>query len=127
VARISILFGLLLVALGVGAFAYASPGADKTPYTALIPAGFGLPLVLLGAVALKDNLRKHAMHLAAMVGLIGAVGGAVMLLLPFLKGTGIERPFAYGCQAALTVLCLIFVGLCVNSFVQARRRRGAAP
>jgi hypothetical protein len=50
-----------------------------------------------------------------------------MLLLPVIKGTEIARPIAYACQAALTVLCLIYVGLCVNSFVQARRRRAAAP
>ncbi len=122
-ARISIVFGLLLTALGVGAFV----GTGSEHPTALIPAGFGLVLVLLGALALKDNLRKHAMHLAAVVGLIGAVGGAVMLLLPFIKGTGIQRPTAYACTAAMTVLCLGFVGLCVNSFVQARRRRMAAP
>jgi hypothetical protein len=117
------MFGLLLVALGVGGFV----GTGSVHLTALIPAGFGLALGLLGLVALKDGLRKHAMHLAAMVGLIGAVGGAVMLLLPVIKGAAIEFPVAYACQSALTVLCLIFVGLCVNSFVQARRRRAAAP
>src|SRR5207248_2370092 len=120
---ISIIFGVLLIALGVGG--YLGTGSEHA--TALIPAAFGLALLLLGFVALKDNLRKHAMHLAAMVGLIGAVGGAVMLLLPVIKGKEIERPVAYGCQAALTVLCLVFVALCVNSFVQTRRRRAAAP
>jgi hypothetical protein len=123
VPHISVIFGLLLIALGVGGFV----GTGSEHLTALIPAGFGLALALLGVVALKDSLRKHAMHLAAMVGLIGAVGGAVMVVLPLVTGTGIQRPVAYSCQAALTVLCLVFVGLCVNSFVQARRRRAAAP
>jgi hypothetical protein len=123
VPHISVIFGLLLIALGVGGFV----GTGSEHLTALIPAGFGLALALLGVVALKDSLRKHAMHLAAMVGLVGAVGGAVMVVLPLVKGTGIERPVAYSCQTALTVLCLVFVGLCVNSFVQARRRRAAAP
>jgi hypothetical protein len=67
------------------------------------------------------------MHLAAMVGLVGGVGGLVMLLLPLVRGEEIKSSVAYGCKAALTVLCLVFVGLCVNSFVQARRRRAAAP
>jgi hypothetical protein len=66
------------------------------------------------------------MHLAAMVGLLGAVGGVIALLLPVFKGQPSE-PIAAACKAALTVLCLVFVGLCVNSFVQARRRRAAAP
>jgi hypothetical protein len=121
VARISIVFGLLLIALGAGG--YLGTGSEHP--TALIPAGFGLALILLGVVALKDTLRKHAMHVAAMVGLIGAVGGGVMLVLPLFQETPIKA-VAYACKAAMFVLCLAFVGLCVNSFVQARRRRGAA-
>lgn len=120
-SRVSIVFGLLLIALGVGGFL----GTGSEHPTALIPAGLGLLLALLGALALKEGLRKHAMHVAAVVGLVGAAGGAFMLLRPFLKGTGIERPVAYACTAAMSALCLAFVGLCVNSFVQARRRRAA--
>jgi hypothetical protein len=122
VARISIVFGLLLIALGLGGFV----GTGSEHVTALIPAAIGLILILLGALALKEGLRKHAMHLAAMVGLLGAVGGAVKLLLPFIKGTE-RRLVADACTAAMTLLCLVFVGLCVNSFIQARRRRAAAP
>jgi hypothetical protein len=29
-------------------------------------------------------------------------------------------------QLAMAVICLVFVGQCVNSFIQARRRRRAA-
>jgi hypothetical protein len=122
VPHITVVFGLLLIALGVGG--YVGTGSEHP--TALIPAGFGVVLALLGLLSLKNNLRKHAMHLAAMVGLLGAIGGAVTLILPVLKGTPSD-PVASGCKAAMTVLCLVFVGLCVNSFVQARRRRAAAP
>jgi hypothetical protein len=123
VARISIVFGLLLIALGVGGFV----GTGSEHKTALIPAGLGAVLALLGVVALKESRRKHAMHFAAVVGLFGGAGGAYMLLKPFIGDKPIERPVAYGCTAAMTVLCLAFVALCVNSFVQARRRRTAAP
>ncbi|HKI37965.1 MAG TPA: hypothetical protein VKA46_39285 [Gemmataceae bacterium] len=122
-ARISIVFGLLLIALGVGAFV----GTGSEHYTALIPAGLGLVLSLLGALALNERRRKHAMHLAAMVGLAGVGGGGYMLLRPFIKGTEIQRPIAYACTAVMSLLCLVFVALCVNSFLQARRRRAAAP
>jgi hypothetical protein len=115
-------FGLLLIVLGVGAFV----GTGSEHYTALIPAGFGLALLLLGVLALKDNLRKHAMHLAAIVGLFGAGAGVVTLILPIVKGTALD-PVATGCKAALAILCAAFVALCVNSFIQARRRRAAAP
>ena len=116
-------FGLFLIVLGLAGFF----GSGSEHPTALIPAGLGLALVLLGLAATRDKLRKHAMHLAAMVGLLGAIGGAVMLLLPFIRGTEIARPGAYACQAIMTVLCLAFVGLCVRSFIQARRRRALRP
>ncbi len=120
--QVANVFGLLLIALGFGG--YFGTGSEAP--TALIPAGFGLALLLLGLISLKDNLRKHAMHLAAMIGLVGALGGAIMLLLPLVRGTGIARPVAYACQATMTVLCVVFVGLCVRSFIQARRRRAAS-
>src|SRR5262249_47139153 len=69
--NITVVFGILLIIVGAVGFAL-SYQADKPPYTALIPAGFGLVLAILGVLARKDNLRKHVMHLAAMVGLIGA-------------------------------------------------------
>jgi hypothetical protein len=122
VASVSIVFGLLLVALGIGGYV----GPEVKSGTALIPTWFGLALVLLGLVALKENLRKHAMHLAAMVGLLGVIGGVFSLLLPVFKGAPSD-PIAAGCKAGMTVLCAVFVGLCVNSFIQARRRRAAAP
>ena len=58
----AIVFGILLIGLGVGGFF----GTGAAHPTALIPAAFGLVLALLGLVALlKPNLRKHVMHVAA--------------------------------------------------------------
>ena len=51
---------------------------DATP-TALIPSGVGLVLVVLGAVA-EGRLRKHAMHAAAAVGVLGFLFGAGWLI-----------------------------------------------
>jgi hypothetical protein len=121
VPRVSIVFGLLLIALGLGGY-FGTGTSSPTPF---IPAGFGLVLLVLGALALKERLRKHAMHAAAGVGLLGAVGAVVRLLQPLYGDKGIEHPVAYGCTAAMAALCLAFVALCVNSFVQARRRRAA--
>ena len=95
--------------------------------TALSLAG----LVLLGALSFKDRLRKHAMHLAAVVGLVGFVVPGIMgipKLITWLGGGEIPRPAAAVSQSMTAVLCAVFVGLCVNSFIQARRRRaGATP
>ena len=114
---VTIIFGLVLIALG--AVGYTSTWAS----TALIPAYFGLALAVCGGLALKDNLRKHAMHGAAMVGLIGSIGGLVMAILDLTKGESEWRPVAFTMKLALAVTCGVFVALCVKSFIEARRRR----
>jgi uncharacterized membrane protein HdeD (DUF308 family) len=117
VARITIGIGILLVVLGVAGF-YHNPEAP----TALIPAGFGAVLLVLGVVALTEHLRKHAMHAAVLVGLVGFVGAAVMAAKAGLSDK-IDRPVAFGMQVAMAVTCAVFVGLCIKSFIDARRRR----
>lgn len=119
--RLAILFGALLVLLGIGAYV-ANLGGDKASWTALIPAFFGLPILLLGLAGLKDSVRKHAMHAAsalALLGVIGALGRPVALLLSGKLHWGV--PLAS--QIAMALLCGVFLGLCVKSFVDARRRR----
>ena len=58
-AKITIGLGLVLIALGLGSYF----GTGQASVTALIPAFFGLPLLLLGLVALKERMRKNAMHM----------------------------------------------------------------
>src|SRR5438128_2075722 len=92
-ARYAIVFGILLIAVGLAGYF----GTDTTSRTPLIPAGLGGLLVVLGLLALKDSLRKHAMHAAAMVGLIGFLGGAYRLVEPLKKlsaGEQLPRPIA---------------------------------
>ncbi len=71
-AKITIGLGVVLVTLGVGGYF----GTGRESWTALIPAGFGLPLLILGFVALQDARRKHAMHAAVALGVLGFVGTA---------------------------------------------------
>jgi hypothetical protein len=122
---VAILCGAALVALGLDGYAdfagLIRPTELHSP-TALIPAYFGAALVLCGLVALNERLLKHAMHFAAMVGLIGLLAGAGMGLPKLLAGDT-ARPAAMRSQLWLAGVCLVFVVLCVNSFVRARRRR----
>jgi hypothetical protein len=69
-------------------------------WTALIPAFFGLPLVILGVLALQEGWRKHAMHAAVVVGLIGFLGGAFSLVRPLLSDREI-KPMAATMQALM--------------------------
>lgn len=118
-ANTTILFGVLLILLGAGGYV----GSGMTSPTALIPAVFGLLLIVAGAITRNEARRKHAMHGAAMVGLLGFLGSASGLLqLPALMSGGeVARPMAVWSKSAMAALCLVFVGLCVKSFIDARR------
>jgi len=116
-APIAIVFGLILIVLGVGGYL-----ATMTSFTALIPAVLGLILLGLGMLARQEKMRMHAMHGAALIGLIGLLGGAAMIVRALLSDSAI-RPVSFGMNIAMAVLCAVFLGLCVKSFIDARRRR----
>ncbi len=120
--RLAVVFGLLLIALGVGGYVFT--GAASA--TALIPAFFGLPMAGLGALALwHEPLRMHAMHGAALLGILGVAGnaGAFAPAFRLLVGGQVERPAAVVLRVVMAVLCAVFTVLCVKSFVDARRAR----
>ena len=117
---LAIIFGIVLNAMGFGA--YVASGA----YTSLIPSGFGTLIFLSGLISVfAPKIRMHLMHVAALVGLLGTLGGLGMglpKLGALLSGTA-ARPLASGMQIAMGVVCLIFLVLCVKSFIDARRAR----
>ncbi|MCB1019726.1 MAG: hypothetical protein H6509_12625 [Bryobacterales bacterium] len=123
-AKTTMLFGALLILLGVVGWV----GSGMESPTALIPSAFGLLLLIAGGAALNENRRKHAMHGAAMVGLLGFLGSASGLLqLPaLLGGAEVARPAAVASKSAMAVLSAIFVALCVRSFIAARKARKIA-
>ncbi len=122
-AKITIGLGLVLIALGLGSYF----GTGRASVTALIPAFFGLPLLLLGLVALKERMRTIAMIIAVVIGLLGFAGTVSGLMkLPVLLTSGqLDRPAAVAVQAAMAIVCFVFVVLSVRSFIKARRA-GAA-
>lgn len=94
-------------------------------WTALIPAFFGVPIGLLGAAAMKPRWRKHAMHAAAVIALLGLLGSARGVPTAFraMGGAEVDRPGAAISQAVMAALCLVFVIMAVKSFIDARRCR----
>lgn len=111
--RWTILFGMLLVAIGVGG--YYVTGAEH--HTALIPAVLGVAMFVCGVVAAQGAMRMLAMHVAALIGLIGFFGPVITL---FSNATETAAVLSKGLTSSL---CLVFVMLCVNSFLEARRAR----
>jgi len=72
---------------------------------------------------MKEHLRMHAMHGAVLVALLGAFGSLGRLIPSLIKGGG--QPVAQISQGLTAVLCAIFVYLCVQSFMAARKAREA--
>jgi hypothetical protein len=122
-ANVTIGFGLLLSALGLGGY-FATGQASLT---ALIPLAFGLLLLVLGVLARQESLRKHAMHIAAAVGLLGFLGPLRVLpqMLRLAGGQEVPHRAAVLDQLAMMVVCGVFLALCIRSFVMARRARAA--
>ena len=115
---ISIIFGILLIVIGVVGYGYGL-SAGNASVTALIPAFFGLVLAACGAVAqAADGLRKHLMHVAVVVALLGFILTAGRLAM---KITDITISPAVLSQASMALICLVFVILAIRSFSAARR------
>jgi hypothetical protein len=116
--------GLLLVIFG--AVSYVTSGGVSL--TAFIPSIIGAVLVLCGAVAVRSpGLRPHAMHVAALIALVGVMGTASALLqVPaMLAGEGVGRRPAVVARASMAVILLVYLGFSIRSFAQARLMRKA--
>ena len=131
-AKFAVAFGVVMILLGAGAYGLALAGVigSKASLTALIPAAFGLVLVILGALgAAKPHLNKHVMHAAvtvALLGFFGSIGGVVKLIRYATDSLPADAPVrmsAWVTQAIMAGLMLVFVVMCVRSFIAARKAR----
>ena len=116
----SIALGLLLVLIGIAGYIYGVMNGTAS-VTALIPAFFGIVLAALGyAAKAKENLRKHLMHAAVVIALIGFIATAGRL---FSKFSELTMSAAVLSQMATAAVCLLFVILGIKSFADARKNR----
>ena len=67
----------------------------------------------------------HAMHGAALLGLVGFLVPAIRVILAFVDGASINLAIAG--QIAMAILCAVFLVLCIRSFIAARRARTQRP
>ncbi len=125
-AKLTIVFGVLLIL--TGAVAYAEAGHHPHSF---IPVGFGLLLAIFGALANTPDSKKRMlfMHIAVTVGLLGFLGTLPGIIATIRRAAGqvVASP-AHDAAIVQTVmggLCFVFVALCVRSFIAARRSRVA--
>ena len=131
-AKVTLVFAVLLVALGL--IGYVGTGSQHV--TALIPTWFGVALALFGLLAMhpSESRRKLFMHLSVTIGLLGLIGGAVEIIRSFVAASRTAAPIpgshlvaingvALASKLTMTGLLLLYVILCVRSFIAARRAR----
>jgi L-asparagine transporter-like permease len=133
-AKLAMVFGILVALVGVAGY------VSTHFWHALIPVVLGVLLILLGLVANTEDVKRRmlAMHIAVTVGLLGFLGTipGLIAMMGFVTGTHQEtanehievgtlsvHKLAAEVQSATSILCLIFVLLCVRSFIAARRAR----
>ena len=119
----SIAFGVLLILIGAIGYIYGLMN-DKASITALIPAFFGIVMAALGIAArASEGLRKHLMHAAILIALLGFILTAGRLIM---KLNELTMSAAMVSQAAMAIVCLAFVILSIRSFAAARQERDSA-
>ncbi|MGA2251558.1 hypothetical protein [Terracidiphilus sp.] len=125
-AKVTLVFAVLLVALGL--IGYIGTGSQYV--TALIPAWFGLALGVFGLLSISpsEGRRKLFAHINVTIGLVGFIGGAVEAIRGYLsaKAKGlVPDQIALASKVTMAGLLLVYVILCVRSFIAARAARKA--
>lgn len=119
-ASTTIALGVVLIVLGLAGYFLTG----MVSVTALIPAFFGVVIGLCGLIARDERKRKHAMHAAVFIALIGFAGSVPGLLkiADVFDGTA-ARPAAVISQSIMAVLTLGYVIVAIRSFLAARDAR----
>lgn len=110
---LGIALGIVLVVLGVGAYVLS----DFASVTALIPAVFGVLVVVLGVVGRRQpdrqRLAAYGIGLLAALGVLGSLRG-VPGIVALLTGGSVESVVAAVSQGAMIVICLVLLGAVVQ-------------
>ncbi|MBB3204678.1 hypothetical protein FHS27_000442 [Rhodopirellula rubra] len=123
-ARIGIVFGLLLFGLTIAGLSTTS---QKT-YTQFIPMMFGIPLLFLGVVALNPHRRGESVFVALLLALLCTIlGGGRLISLGFAWMAGEHiNPLSVRLVAGMTIIGGVFVIVAERWRRNRRRSENAA-
>jgi hypothetical protein len=123
--------GILLIVIGLWGF------LSSWAITALIPLFVGAPLFGCGLMGRDGDMRRSFMHVAALLSVMGALGGVFALNAPEklpnkTEAKNEKTPFDWPgkvktvkaatiSKTLMTMLCSQHLVLCVASFILARR------
>ena len=111
-AKLTIVFGILLIILGVAGYVYTGSAHP----TALIRSGAGILFVIFGVLANSDDAKKRMLWMHADIDVIRLS-----------RGVAFPYPAAVIEKSATSLLSLLYVLFCVRSFIAARRQRSLNP
>ncbi|MFC7623218.1 hypothetical protein [Microlunatus sp. GCM10028923] len=111
-----------VVLILTGVITFIATGASSV--TALIPAFVGILIGVCGVLAMREKFRRHAIHLALVFALIGALGSLmnVVKIGQLFNGTA-ERPGAIIESIILLVVTVLYLIFGIRSFIAARKAR----
>ncbi len=109
---LTIIGGLCLILTGVAFYL----GTGTSSITALIPAFIGGPLLMCGLVAMNPKALKVAIHVAAVLVLLAAVGSSRV----FIKWVDLSNA-ARSAQLITLTICVTLLTAYILSFIKARR------
>lgn len=116
--KVGIITGLLLI--GIGAYGFVSTGMESV--TALIPAFVGVFIGVPSFISLCPKHLKMGMHIAAMCALIGTLAAPGKIIPSLIKGT-FEMNIPNQLTLLMSAVCLVFLVLCVKSFIDVRKNK----
>ena len=122
--KVTLVFAVLLISLGLAGYY----GTGHQHPTALIPAWWGVAMAFFGLLAISpsEGRRKLFMHINVTIGALGFLGAVVEAIRGYgaAREAGIEPDhIALAAKLIMAILLLIYVNLCIRSFIEARRLR----
>ena len=117
--KIAMIYGIFLIVWGIGVTILS----DSQSITSLIPAIFGLPIIILSFFAKKfPDRKKLLMHIVVLIGLIIFLGG-LDLIRGLIQGNIFVNLWASSSKFMMIISGLVFTILCIKSFIFNRKNK----
>ena len=117
--NVAIIYGIFLIVWGIGVTILS----DSQSITSLIPAIFGLLILITSFIAKKlPNKKKLLMHIVVLIGMIIFLGG-LDIIRGLIQGNIFTNIWASSSKLMMMISGLVFTILCIKSFINNRKNK----
>ena len=117
--NVAMIYGIFLIVWGIGVTILS----DSQSITSLIPAIFGLPILISSFTAKKlPNKKKVLMHIVVLIGMIIFLGG-LDIIRGLIQGNIFTNIWASSSKLMMMISGLVFTILCIKSFIYNRKNK----